>query len=214
MSIALKTAESPYVVKAFDTLSHVGLPQAQALSKLGFSVALLYANTATLDDIENCAASGLGIAFILEGLAASTQPSNALGASNATGALNRLAWMGIPKGFSLMIDLEGNGHEAADWIAYATGASQAASAAGAKPGYYVGEGIGLTSAELYALPGFPYWKGLSRVVDRHGMLAEPVCGWAVVQSYPDDLIVGGTQVDVDIVGKDYRGRTLTVVTAA
>ena len=62
----------------------------------------------------------------------------------------------------------------------------------------------MTGLEVYNLPGFPYWKSMSRV-------PEPACGWAMIQIYPDNLVLGGLGVDVDIIGRDYKGRTIQVV---
>ncbi len=213
-TLNLKVVESPVGVLAFDTLSAVSLPQAQALKKFGFSVAMFYANTVTPESIQACTASGIAVGFTLIGLKDTTVPSAEIGTSNVSGALGRLRGMGVPPGHSLMLDLEGSGHLASDWIAYATAGSLASKALGSPPGAYIGYGLGLSSGEIYALPVFPYWKSISRIFDRNGLLAEPSCGYCMVQQYPDNLTIGGTQIDVDVIGRDYKGRTVMLVTGA
>jgi len=80
-----------------------------------------------------------------------------------------------------------------------------------QPGLYVGANALLTSAELYALQVVRYWKGMSRLVDRNGNIAEPSCGWCLSQFYKT-VTLAGTQVDVDAIGYDYQDRLPMVVT--
>lgn len=207
----MKAIESPVGAAAFDHYGHLSLPQTQALSRLGFRVALLYAGVVDANDLQFCFAAGLSVGFIMQGLAASTQPTNALGVTVAQNAIVSLTALGVPPGPHLVQDLEGGTHYPADWIAFSDAASLASESAGWKPAVYVGDSLGLTSAQLFSLRAQLYWKSMSRVVDSSGQIAEPQCGWAMVQMFPGNLVVGGTQIDVDIIGRDYQQRTLWVV---
>jgi hypothetical protein len=212
MSYRIEEA-SPVGCLAFDSFSHVSREQAAGLERWGCKVAMLYAELATAEDLANCIGAGLAVTFILEGLAASTIPTEDLGARMARDAVARMRALGVPDGASYAIDLEGNGREPGAWVAFANGAADVLAGGGDLPVAYVGAGLGLSSGELYALRTPRYWRGMSRVVDREGELAEPSCGWCAVQQYPDNLAIGGAKVDVSVIGLDFKKRGLTAVVA-
>lgn len=81
----------------------------------------------------------------------------------------------------------------------------AITAAGFQPGAYIGAACPLTSLELYQLKVTRYWKSQSRILDRNGQLAEPSCGWCMIQTFPS-VMWAGINVDVDIMQEDYRNR--------
>lgn len=204
-------AISPQIALAFDRYGHVGAEEAKALKAFGFGLGWLYADVVTVDDILNVTSNGMALGFVLTGLGRNTVPTAEIGSNMGMGASRRLRGLGVPSGLSIPIDLEGEGRLVQDWIAFANGAADGIKSMGDKPGFYIGEGLGLTSDELFALRGLPYWKGMSRVEDAKKNLAEPKCGWAMVQQYPDDRIIGGIQVDVSVVGKDYWNRSFDVL---
>lgn len=133
-------------------------------------------------------------------------------------AVAELQALAFPQGLTAFLDVEGVVSSSAALIASINQWATAILAAGYVPGLYVGAGALLTSAELYALKVERYWKGISRVEDRNGALAEPLCGWAMIQRFPGDQVfkssddvppvLYGLEVDVSVVGTDYRGREL------
>ena len=103
---------------------------------------------------------------------------------------------------------------------------------GFMPGVYIGAPQPLTSEELFSLTAVRYWKGIGRCVDRFGKLAEPTCGWSMVQLYHGEKNAMGmtwrdldpTQqgrvwkdtgvfVDPNMIGADYQGRVPNWVVA-
>jgi hypothetical protein len=199
-----------------DTISHITATEAAALVADKFTGVFLYAEQVTQSDIDLALSAGLQVAFVMFSPAPGYQPSAALGASMATVACQKLRALNLPAGLTLFIDLESMGGLPADKIAHANAAAAVIVKMGFIAGGYIGAGVGLTSAELYALLVTLYWKSGSIVLDRNGQHAEPGCGWAVVQGMPFDYKVpgGGPEVDLDVVWEDYRGRTVVVLRAA
>ena len=208
-----KVIEAPPGIKVFDTISHITGQQAVDLKKAGFDLAMLYAEVVSAGDLLALTAAGIMVGFIQEGLAAKTVPTADLGKTMGSFCSGRLRNLGVPQGVSISIDLEGDGRPPEAWLDFGNGSADAMEMLGDLPGLYIGEGCGLTSEQLYSFHGFPYWKGMSRVTDAAGNLAEPKCGWAMVQQYPDDLVIAGVRVDVSVLGKDYWNRTFNVITA-
>jgi hypothetical protein len=201
--------------KCCDTFSHVSLAQAVALADDGFRAIGLYTHLVDLEDLQNCTSAGLGVFFYIEGLAAGERPTVAIAQTQAGFSVSRLQGLGVPQGVSLSSDLEGAGRAPEDWIAYANTIADVTNFAKHVPTSYIGAGIGLTSAELFALHCRRYIKGASRVMDRKGELAEPTCGWANFQIFPLDVKhSSGLTIDGGMIGQDYAHRTLSLLYAA
>lgn len=126
----------------------------------------------------------------------------------------QLRALGIPAGTSVWLDLEGLAAFRSDPVALAEKVNAWADkikANGWQPCLYVGAPQPFTSAELYALHVVRYWKGLGRCVDRFGKLAEPTCGWCMIQQFhgqKSGMLWKDTGVFVDTNGVecDYQGR--------
>lgn len=203
--------------KCADTLSAITPWQAQKLADDKFEGVFVYAQVVTRATIDAVLGAGMWVGFVLEGLAASTVPTADLGRGMAANGSARLRSLGVPRGVTVFSDLENPGHPPDAWIAFADAAADATRAAGDVPGHYVGDGLGLTSAQLYALRGERYAKGASRIVDANDppQLAEPVCSWCWVQGFPMDVRHAGSGLTIDIgaVWRDYRGRAVSVASA-
>ena len=209
----MKVVAAPIGARACDVFGPVSTGQARALYVDCFRAVGLYAAVVTPETIANCLGAGLGIWWILEGLAASTTPTAAIGATQATAAIARLRGLGMPVGATLSSDLEGRPNTATSWIAYGNAIGMVTKLAGDLPAMYVGAGIGLTSAELFGMSPTRYWKSASKILDRFGAYAEPACGWCAVQGSPLDVAEGTLRVDVDFLFHDYFGRCFTLVVA-
>jgi hypothetical protein len=122
----------------------------------------------------------------------------------------QLKALGIPKGVTVFLDLEGKGafQEEPELLkSQITGWAVAIAAAGYIPSLYVGVPQPLTSDELWKLPVQRYWRGQGSVRDRYNQLAEPTgCGWCITQMYPSHF-KGNVWVDSNMIGQDYKGRT-------
>jgi hypothetical protein len=116
--------------------------------------------------------------------------------------------MGLPSGGTVWLDVEGTAAfntPPTELIAIINAWADAVAGAGFMPGLYVGVPQPLTSAELFALHVVRYWRGQGSIRDRFNALAEPACGWSMLQCYPQHMR-GGVLVDDDMVQEDYRGR--------
>lgn len=133
----------------------------------------------------------------------------------------QLTALGIPPGCTVWLDLEG-------MKAFKTPPQELAAKinrwadkiamGGWMPGLYVGSPQPFTSAELYSLHVVRYWCGLGRCSDRNGNLAEPSCGWCVIQQFHGEKLGmmwkdTGVFVDTNGIAKDYRGRAPVWVVA-
>lgn len=161
-----------------DPFSRAGTPQqAAALRASGVDCLIGYLgamNAARLQAVLNA-----GLAFMPVTFAGEYK-------DGAADELAQLAALGLPKGCTVWLDLEGLEAWKTDplkLIAMINAWADAISGAGYMPGLYVGAPQPLTSAELYALRVVRYWWGLGRCIDRNGNLAEPKCGWCMVQQF-------------------------------
>lgn len=122
--------------------------------------------------------------------------------------------LGIPPGATVWLDLEGLAAYKSDPVVLAAKINAWADkikANGWMPGLYVGAPQPFTAKELYSLHVVRYWWGLGRCVDRFGNLAEPPCGWCLIQQYhgqKSGMMWKSTGVFVDTNGVqcDYQGR--------
>jgi hypothetical protein len=202
----VKTAPiDPARIVGFDTVAKLTGPTARRLASAGLSfagryVALRAPGAGDLDasELEEVTNAGLGVMPIQYARTGGWSADSGR-TDGAAAARNALA-VGVPPEATLWCDLEGRipGAEAA--IAYATNWHAAATEAGiADPGLYVGAGIPLTSEQLFHdLPFRRYWRSLSQVPN------VDVRGYQLIQLFPDDVVVAGVRVDLDVVQSDYR----------
>jgi hypothetical protein len=114
--------------------------------------------------------------------------------------LARLAALGIPKGVTVWLDVEGTGLTFEDITIKINNWSAAVVAAGFEAGLYVGAGCPLTDAQLFALPHVSrYWHSCSRVAD------VKIRGYCMRQLSPPNVWCAGVLVDRDVVEPDYEG---------
>lgn len=125
----------------------------------------------------------------------------------------RLEALAIPKGVTVWLDVEGVQIAPDALIAKINAWSAAVEAGGWQPGLYVGAGCPLTSSELSALRSVRYMQGCSRLLDRNGAPQVPSRGYCVIQLRPDDVMLAGVKVDVDVTQADYRGDLPTFAVA-
>lgn len=196
MSRAVLAAVGARVVDSLP-FSRTGTPDAaRALRSNGVEVVAGYLGVITPAVL--AAVWGAGLSFM---------PVTLAGATDASATLAACAALGLPLGTTVWFDLEGKAAfaEGETSIPKLVAWANAVSAAGFQPGLYVGVPQPLTSDELYALPFVRYWRGQGSIRDRHDALAEPRCGWCMVQAYPQHLR-SGVLVDDDMVQADYLGR--------
>lgn len=207
--------DAPVGTLACDCYSTPSAAQAQSLYADGYRAIGQYAHLVTARSVEECTAAGLGVFFILEGLAAASIPTTVLGQRIAEDGRQHLRALGVPQGVTIAGDLEGEQRLPADWIDFGNTECAIIKAGGDLPLGYYGEGLGLTSAEIQSMAWPRYWKSGSRVKDRFGYFAEPSRGWCVVQGSPFDIArPDGLEIDVDVLWHDYHGNGITLLVEA
>lgn len=207
-----KVIDAPVGTLACDTYDSVNEQQAKNLFADGYRAIGRYCQDLSASELEVLTSAGLGVFFILEGLAHDTRPTGALGGNIATQGVGRLRGFGVPPGVTVAGDIEGEGRLPSDWIDFCNGEASVTASLGCLPCGYFGEGVGLSGIEIYRTAFTRYWQGGSRVVDRHGFIAEPASGWCVLQGRPFDIKrPDGLAIDVDVLWQDYRGRTITLM---
>lgn len=178
-----------------DSVTSIDAGRAARLKAAGFDGVMQYLGDVTADALQAILGAGLGF-----------MPCTYADRFDGPTTVAELQAIGYPKGGTVWLDVEGVALMApADIIAKINAWGAAVAFAGYVAGMYVGAGCPLTSAELWALNVTRYWHSLSRVIDRLGVLAEPECGWCMLQLF-DSQMRAGVWVDINAVQKDYRGR--------
>lgn len=191
-----------------DTTQVMDSVRCQGLRAHGISWIYRYLGSLTQAERDVILASGLGLGVVTYSDAPGWVPTASKGSADSAIDRIHLTNAGIPSGVTVQIDLEGvaSSAPATDVEAFLNARSQPLVGSA---GLYVGAGGGLTAEQLYGLPYIhTYWRSLSRDI------AEPSCGWGLIQAFPDDIVVGGTQIDVDYSVKDYQGRQPLLLWAA
>lgn len=173
--------------------------QLAALKASGIDFIVLYLGAVSADGVAAILAAGL--AFM---------PCTYADRFDGATTVDQMRALGMPAGCTVWLDIEGlpicpPAIDPQVLIAKVNAWCDAVAAAGFMPGVYIGSPQPLTSAELYALHAVRYWRAPSRVMDRHGQLAEPACAWCMFQAWPSRMWAG-VWVDVDFVYEDYRSR--------
>ncbi len=181
---------------------------ADGLYAHGFTFACRYLGSLSSSEVDVILESGMALMPVTYSRNPGWLPSAALGGADGNQAVSRCMAAGIPKGVTVWLDLEGPGGHAADVIDWVNAWADVVKSAGYDPGLYCGYGTLLTSHELYMLHVDRYWHSVSRVTDSAGQLAEPACGWSMIQLNPS-VMRAGVWVDVDVIQEDYQKRLPT-----
>lgn len=198
-------ADAFVLARGTDSVQPIDLARARALKAWGLDFAIRYLGSVTSDEIDAILAAGLAFMPVTFGMKHGTPLTAALGSSYGATTVRQAQAAGIPKGATIWLDLEDCTGTDAEVEAFVNAWCDPTGAAGYICGLYVGAGAILSSAQLYALHVTRYWQSLSKEVDQRGQLAEPACGWCMIQLYPS-VHVAGLFADGDVIQRDYRGR--------
>jgi hypothetical protein len=136
----------------------------------------------------------------------------------AADELAQLKALGIPKGCTVWLDLEGLNAwntPAAELSALIESWAKAVVGAGYIAGLYVGAPQPLTGKQLYALKSVTrYWLGIGRCIGKDGLDAYPDCGWCMRQDWHGQKSGmmwrdTGVFVDTNAIQCDHKGRLPT-----
>jgi hypothetical protein len=187
--------------KGCDTVANISLTEAQNLYTAGMRFVVRYVVSVTKNELAEILQSGLAVSFV--------SYANSFDPSDEIAALQRL---GIPKGVVIWLDVEDVNDDPITLQQRINTWAHALEAAGFIPGMYVGAKALLDSLELFKLAVKRYWHSCSRVLDRGGREAGPVCGWCMYQC-TCEVERAGVEIDIDFVYEDYQGRGVPMVAA-
>jgi hypothetical protein len=191
----MKASQAYVGARGVDCVTTLDSAAARNLSAAGIDFAVRYIGSLTAGEL--AAVLGAGLACM---------PVTYADRFDGPAAVAELRALGVPIGTTCWLDVEGVAAlPPTTLIADINAWADAMTGAGYEPGLYVGSAVPLTSSELYSLRTVRYWHSMSRIVDRNGALAEPMCGWCMHQLF-DTQTIAGIQVDVNFIGKDWAGR--------
>ena len=195
-------AEPAFVgARGFDCVTVINEERAMALKAWGMQFAVRYLGSLTAIELSGLLDGGLAVMPVTYGLKHGTPLNAALGANYGATSVRNAMMATIPPGTTTWLDLEDCTGTPEDVIAFVNAWCGPIKTAGYMPGLYVGAGVPLTGAELYALGVTRYWQSLSKEMDRRGAIAEPNCGWAGVdlEEFGDNKLHGLDKNEVEIV---------------
>ena len=168
-----------------------------------------YLDNLTIGELNRILDHGLIVLFVHSCRKVGWLPSEADGTSDGLRDVRLLKALGVPLGVHTTFDLEGAGGTSADVTLHVNAHGRVVRAAGYLPALYMGFQCLVSSKEAYALASVLYWRSCSYVT------SEPVCGYAMVQAYKPNKILGpsGVTIDLDMAMSDYKGRSYVGVAA-
>lgn len=195
--------------QGFDTDTEIPSGTAIALRKAGFDFAIRYLSRGTgqqTGDLSNVEAgailnAGLALMAVQHCARPGWLPSAVLGDGYGQAAVMNAAAVGLPRGLTLWLDLEGVAPYAtsSEAIAYCNAWAAQVASAGFVPGLYVGAQQPLSSDELYwRLRIKHYWRSASKVPE------VSLRGYQLVQAVAPSPIDGIT-LDCDVTVADSFG---------
>lgn len=170
-----------------DTVLRISKEQAIALLRSRIAFRVGYIDELSPEEVADITSVGMQLSIVTYALE-----------FNPAHTIARLEALGIPKGVTVWIDVEGTGLEPDEIIAKTNTWAAVLQSAGYEAGIYVGAGCPLSSAQLTQLVVTRYWHSVSKVL-------ESSRGFCMRQIRPDDVVVCGIKVDVIVVEPDYCG---------
>lgn len=197
----------------FDCITVITPASAKALADWGMKFATRYLGSLTSKEVDIILAAGMAVMPVTFGMKHGTPLNGTLGKTYGAGSVKHANNAGIAKGTTVWLDLEDCTGTPDEIKAFVNAWSYEVKADDFMPGLYVGFEAKLSSQELYSLAVVRYWQSLSKETDVRGNIAEPNCGWTMIQLYKSKVIAG-VNVDVDVIQYDYKDRLPSWTTAA
>lgn len=197
---------APFPALGYDCITVMDATRASALKAAGMAFAIRYLGSVTAAELAIILDAGLLFMPVTFSREPGWVPTPGMGTQDGQVDVQHLQALGLPKGCTVWIDLEGVAStvSAADVATWINDRAAVIQAAGYDAGLYVGAGDGLDGGQLYALANINrYWRSLSDV-------PQPSCGWALMQLYKT-VTLAGTEVDIDCVQFDFQDRLVSMV---
>jgi hypothetical protein len=184
-----------------DTVMELSTQSCRVLVREGIHFAVRYLGRVTPDEVGRILCSGLAFMPVTTSRGHGWVPSKTLGLADGVNALGYLSTLGIPKGCTVWLDLEGCSGPAEATAAWVNAWSWSMRDAGYEAGLYVGSNPGgLDSEALWKLPSTTrYWRSCSRVPEPANR------GWCMQQLKPWNYRYGNLTVDFNVIENDYFG---------
>lgn len=196
VTLAVQTAPvsiDGHPVYGVDTIARITPAFASWLKAQGYAFACRYLGS--LDAHEVATITDVGLALIPCTYADDFNPQHAIGAMRA---------LGLPGVSRVFLDAEACSDEADVLLPKLDAWAHAVRGAGFGAGLYVGAGLKVTGEQLGALAFDRYWHSCSAVPEIT-LRGAPI-GYCMRQLRPPNQILGGVQIDLDVIEADYRGR--------
>jgi len=215
---AMRVVEIPFGSVGIDCLTPITPAVAREIAayvlpgtRTGVTFVERYLENLTAAELDGLFAADLGVALVGEGRVSGWDAAS--GAADAERELERARVLGLPAGSSPLLsvgcDLEAMEDCAvADATAYGSSWCQLVVRGAFAPEGYVGDGVPLSPAQLYALPFVGYWRSLSNVQQVAG------ADFNKFQMYPTQtlrLASGPFAADVNFVCRDKKLRLPSMV---
>lgn len=196
---------APFPALGFDTVTPLDAARATSLKAAGMTFAIRYLGSVTAAELTAILQAGLLFMPVTFSRAAGWVPTAEMGTEDGTTDVQHLTDVGIPKGCTVWIDLEGCAGNAVVVAAWVNARAAVIKAAGFDVGLYVGSGDVLNGQQLYALAQVDrYWRSLSSVP------TPDTCGFSMLQLWKT-ITLAGTSVDVNCIQYDYMNRVPLMV---
>lgn len=196
----MRNAQASFPSFGIDTVLELKPGFCKLLIKEGYTFAIRYLGGMSEEELYRITCSGLAVMPVTYSRAYGWIPSEELGRLDGEKAAKHLEQLNLPYGCTVWLDLEGCAGPAEKTTAWVNAWSEVIEDAGYQPGLYVGANPGgLDSYDLWKLPNITkYWRGCS-------IVPEPANrGFCNFQLYPPNVKIGGVQVDVDVICKDWK----------
>lgn len=183
-----------------DTITRLDKVSAFRLHSSGIGFAVRYVESLGKRELAAILNSGMAVMGVGYSRRAGWHPSAALGLHDGATVASHAKAAGMLPNTTLWCDLEGIGGNATQTAEYANAWWKIIQDTGFTAGVYVGDGVPLTSDELYHALAFKhYWKSASTVPE------VAVRGYQMVQQTPLDITLDGVRVDRDVIQVDAKG---------
>jgi len=204
----MKAVRATFPAMGVDTVARLTPDLCKNLKANGMTFAVRYLGGATQQEVTDILASGLALMLVTYSRTSGWVPSKDLGDKDGVAAVARAKALGAPPAVTIWLDLEGCAGPASATTEWVNAWADKIKMAGYEPGLYVGAAPGgLDSKSLYALRVVRYWHSCSEVPE------VATCGYCMRQLRPWNAMVGGVQVDVDVIEEDLKHRLPTWIVA-
>lgn len=206
-AIAYKAIPIPPFSRMVDTVIRCTAANAKAWKEQGYTVVGRYLGGASPQEVADITGEGMGILWFNYSRKNGWLPTSALGTQDAARDLGQAKSLSVPKGSTIMFDLEGVGGAAGSPIGHLTTWSKPVAASGIIAGCYADGQDKCSGVQLGAVPNLSRYMCGAAVGTQEPLYR----GWSAIQLRPVNTKVCGVQVDVSVIQTDSDQCTPTMM---